>query len=79
MRARRQMQLDRPVSIQLRLSGRGCLLWVAMLAGWMILSARFSTRELKCACVEVFALCVAAVSLVKSDAEGFVAMLLHKV
>ena len=50
-----------------------------MLAGWVVLSARFSARELKCACVEVFALCVAAVSLVKSDAESFVAMLLHKV
>ena len=73
------MQLDRPVSIQLRPSGCGCFLWVAMLAGWVVLSARFSARELKCACVEVFALCVAAVSLVETDAEGFVAMLLHKV
>ena len=73
------MHLDRPVTIQLRLSGRGCLLWVAMLARWMVLSTRFSIREFKCACVKVFALCIAAVSLIKSDAESFVAVLLHKI
>ena len=44
----------------------------------MVLSTRFSARE-KCACVKVFALCIAAVSLVKSDAENFVAVLLHKI
>ena len=47
-------------------------------AGWLF-SAWFSAREFERTCVKVFALCIAAVSFVKSDAESFVAVLLHKI
>ena len=45
----------------------------------MAFSAWFSAREFERTCVKVFALCIAAVSFVKSDAESFVAVLLHKI